>query len=108
MVNRVKIEIMGSNYTIASPESESYVTGLAEEVNKSVKELMEQDSRLTLTAALVLTSLNLADSLKKEQQNGDNIRRQLTEYMNSSPKSLDELSYLRKENERLKKRLEGK
>lgn len=108
MVNRVKIEIMGSNYTIASPESESYVTGLADEVNKSVKELMEQDSRLTLTAALVLTSLNLADSLKKEQQNGDNIRRQLTDYMNSSPKSLDELSYLRKENERLKKRLEGK
>ncbi len=108
MVNRVKIEIMGSNYTIASSESEGYVISLAEDVNKSVRELMEQDSRLTLTAALVLTSLNLADSLKKEQQNGDNIRRQLTEYMNSSPKALDELSYLRKENERLKKRLEGK
>ena len=44
MINRVKIEIMGSNYTIASQESESYVISLAEEVNKEVKELMEQDS----------------------------------------------------------------
>ena len=108
MINRVKIEIMGSNYTIASPESESYVISLAEEVNDQVKELMDQDSRLTLTAALVLTSLDLADRLKKEKENGDNIRRQLTEYMNNSSKDLGELSFLRKENEKLKKRLEGK
>ena len=108
MINRVKIEIMGSNYTIASPESESYVISLAEEVNNQVKELMEQDSRLTLTAALVLTSLDLADRLKKEKENGDNIRSQLTEYMNNSSKDLGELSFLRKENEKLKKRLEGK
>lgn len=108
MVNRVKIEIMGSNYTIASPESESYVLSLADDVNKSVGELMESDSRLTLTAALVLTALGYADNLKKSEENADNIRRQLTDYMNNSSKELSELSFLKKENERLKKRLEVK
>ncbi|MEG2144459.1 MAG: cell division protein ZapA, partial [Oscillospiraceae bacterium] len=63
---------------------------------------------LSITGALMLVALDYLDSLKKSEQNADNIRSQLTEYMNDSGKSLGELNSLKRENEKLRKRLEGK
>lgn len=108
MLNRVKIEIKGAIYNIAGEESEEYVKSLAENMNKAISTVMEADERLSLTSALVLVGLDYVDRLRKSEENADNIRSQLTEYMNDSGKALGELTSLKRENEKLKRRLEGK
>lgn len=108
MQNKVKIEILGSTYTISTNESEEYVKELGVKLNDAIAAVMKNNDALSVTAALMLVALDYLDSLKKSEENADNIRSQLTEYMNDSGKSLGELSFLKRENEKLRKRLEGK
>ena len=65
MTNRVKIEILGAEYTIATPEEEEYVGRLAREIDAQVSQLLDSDSKLSPNAALSLTALSYADSIYK-------------------------------------------
>ena len=105
MLNRVKIEIMGTQYTVASPEDERYVVNLAEEMNEAIKQLMDSNTKLSLNSALVLCALSYADTLKKSEESADHIRAQLSDYLEDCAKARMEADDYRRENEKLHRQL---
>ncbi len=103
MVNKVRIEIAGSRYVIATPEGEERVLSLGREIDAQVRQLMDGNDRVSLNDALVLCCLNYANAYKKSEESADNMRTQLTDYLEEARIELDET---KRENERLKRRLE--
>lgn len=105
MINRVKVEILGAIYTIASPESEEYVRSLASEIDNQVNRLIDSDPKLTPNAALVLCAMGYADSYHKSEQSADNMRAQITDYLDDASKARAELDNARRELDKLKRQL---
>ena len=105
--NRVVITINGARYPIRSMEEPAYVHKLAEEMNASLHTLIHQGN-LSLSEALVLMSLEYLDSYRKAERNLDNMRSQLTEYLEDAAKARLERDEARREVERLERKLSGK
>ena len=105
--NRVVITINGVRYPIRSMEEPSYVHKLAEEMDASLHTLTHQGN-LSLSEALVLLSLEYLDSYRKAERNLDNMRSQLTEYLEDAAKARLERDEARREVERLERMLKGK
>jgi len=102
MINRVKIEILGATYTVATPEEEEYVRALASEIDSQMKQLTDADPKLTPNAALVLCAMGYADMFHKSEQAADNMRAQITDYLDDASKARAELDDARREIARLK------
>ncbi len=102
MINRVKIEILGAGYTIATPEQEDYVRSLANEIDSQMKALTDADPKLTPNAALVLCAMSYADMFHKSEQAADNMRAQLTDYLDDASRARAELDDAKREIARLK------
>lgn len=106
MVNRVRIEIQGGKYVIATPENEEYVKGLSEELDEQIGSIMKQDDRLSLNECLVLCCVSYLDGYKKSEANADRMRSQLTEYLEDAAKARIELDETKRELEQVKRQLE--
>ena len=100
-LNRVVVIINGVRYPIKTIENPDYVNELAQQMNIAVHNLMLSGS-LSLNEALVLIGLEYLDSFKKSNTNLDNMRSQLSEYMEDAALARQELSSLKRELERLK------
>ena len=98
MVNKVRIEIAGSRYVIATPEGEERVLSLGREIDAQVRQLMDGNDRVSLNDALVLCCLNYANAYKKSEES--------TDYLEDATLARIELDETKRENERLKRRLE--
>ncbi|MDD2955768.1 MAG: cell division protein ZapA [Oscillospiraceae bacterium] len=107
MVNRVKIEICGSRYNIASQEPEEYVLELGSQLNNQVKELVAANTALSVNDALVLCAMSYLDSYKKAEANADHMRNQLTEYLEDAARARIEVDEARREVERLTRAMEA-
>ena len=103
MINRVQIEILGASYTIATPESEEYVLELANELDSQMKLLIDTDPKLTHNSALVLCAMGYADMFHKSEQAADNMRAQITDYLDDAASARAELDAVKKELEQLKR-----
>lgn len=101
MHNRVNIEIFGSEYPITTPEDPAYVEKLGEEIDDAVRTLMTESGTASLPEALVLLTLNYLDLYKKSEKNADNLREQLTDYLDEASQARMELAEARAEIERL-------
>ena len=87
MVNKVRIEIAGSRYVIATPEGEERVLSLGREIDAQVRQLMDGNDRVSLNDALVLCCLNYANAYKKSEESADNMRTQLTDYLEDAARA---------------------
>ena len=106
MINRVKVEINGAKYIIATPEKESSVHELAKDLDNQVKQLLQSSERISLNDALVLCALNYADAYKKSEDSSDHMRNQLTDYLEDASKARNELDEAKREIDRLTRRLQ--
>lgn len=106
MINRVRVEVYGSRYTIATPETEGYVQDLADTLNEQIKNLLDGNPKLSFNDALVLCSINYIDAFKKSEQAADHMRGQLTDYLEDAARARIELDEARREMDKLKRRLE--
>ena len=97
MDNYVRIEILGTTYTVASPEDEQYVLSLAKEINDAAVALQQSDPHLSPNDILVLCALASADSCRKSEQNADNLRSQLTGYLDDATRAKQEAAALQKQ-----------
>ncbi|MDD3692804.1 MAG: cell division protein ZapA [Oscillospiraceae bacterium] len=104
--NRVKLEICSTEYIILSDEPEHYVRELADELDKSMRELMDNDPRVSTTMAAVLTALTFADECRKANASADNLRSQIKEYLSENARVRAEAEEARRENERLRRDLD--
>lgn len=103
-VNKVKINILGSNYTISTPEDENYVLDMVEEINKQARTLMES-SRMSAYDAMVLCVLEYADRYRKSEQNADNLRQQLVGYLEDASRARIEVDETTREIEKLNREI---
>lgn len=96
MKNRVTVTIGGQQYTLLAAEEDGYVQKVADYVDGKLKETMA-GGKMAMVDGAVLAALNIADERYKEQQNGENLRRQIKELLEESAKLKMELSECKRE-----------
>ena len=96
MANRTDVTINGTDYTLISEESPSYMQKVAGLVDEKMTDIMAP-GRVSRMDAAVLAAANLADELLKQQSAAENLRRQLKGYLDEAGKAKAELSECRRE-----------
>jgi cell division protein ZapA len=76
-VTRVDVEIFGEYYTLKGTNTQEQLIALAQYVNRKMKQLSGHNTRLSKAQTAVLAALNIADELKKLQEEHDNLVRML-------------------------------
>jgi len=89
MKNKITIELCDKEYVLLSEEGEDYVKSLAAEINGLIEEITYKNLRTSKADATVLTCLDLCDRNRKLTDNNDNMRKQITMYV-------DEIAMLNK------------
>ncbi len=103
---KVKIDIVGSTYTLTTTEPEGHVHDLADEISADIKGLMDRNPTLSLNDALVLCTVSYLNEYKKEHNNADHIRSQLKEYLGDTARARMEADEANRRAEKLQKELD--
>lgn len=106
MTNRVRVEIFGSKYIIDTPEEEAYIHSLAKEINDTAVAMQQRDPHLSPNNIMALCALASTDSYHKSEQACDNLRAQLTQYLEDASSARSELARLQRELDETKRELE--
>lgn len=106
MVNKIKIEIAGASYTVATSEQEGYVRDLAKEMSDDIDGLMVRNPTLSMNDALVLCAIAYLSEYKKEAANSDHIRSQLKEYLGDTARARMEVDEANRRADKLGRELE--
>ena len=96
MANRTDVTINGTDYTLISEESPSYMQKVVALVDEKMTDILSS-GRVSRMDAAVLAATNLADELLKQQSAAENLRRQLKGYLDEAGKAKAELSECRRE-----------
>ena len=96
MKNRVTVTIAGREYNLIAVEDDGYVQKVAAYVDGQISEATG-NGHMSLTDGAVLTAMNIADTLFKEQEVSENLRRQLKEALEETNKVSMELSDAKRE-----------
>ncbi len=97
MNNKVKVTIAGKNYVLNTDETERYTRMLAGKLDKDLEQVMQSDDTIGLTDSVILTALDYLDQYKKASDDADNLRGQLTNYIDDSNKLASKLEAAQKE-----------
>jgi cell division protein ZapA len=84
-VNRVRVEILGTQYTLRGKESEEHMKQVAKLVDELMRQLSESHSYLDLKRIAVLTALNVADELVTLREKYEELTALLDETTRSEP-----------------------
>ena len=93
------------HYTILSEEPAEKIEGLAAQINDRLSELMA-DGRLSLTQALVLVALDLANNVSKQAELTEKYKSEIADYLNDAANAMSERDKYKRELERLKEKKE--
>ena len=99
---RVEEKINNVEYTMVTNEPEEYVQRVALLVNKRMAQIKEGNKQLSTAMTAVLTSINIADELLKNESVLDNIRVELKRYMEEAQTSGEAREAKKLEVEKLK------
>lgn len=103
--NKIKLEICGSNYVIATTDTEEYVLGLAEKLDSDMNQVLMNNPTASITTAAVITAMDYLDELKKSTSGADNMRAQIKDYLEDAAKAKLAAEEARREVERLRREL---
>lgn len=65
MVNKVRVNIAGAPYAIATTDSEKYITSLAKKLDEDIAKLLDGNENLSVTKAAVFCAMDYLDEYKK-------------------------------------------
>ena len=105
MANKVTVTITGTEYTFMSDDSPSYMQKVASLVDDKMTDITAS-GRVSRMDAAVLTAVNLADELFKQQTAAENLRRQVKGYLDEANKAKSELSEAKRQISKLQQRLQ--
>ena len=94
--NRVKLTIGGSDFVLSSDESTEYMEALGRAVDGEMRKLMDENPRMSMNMAAVLTAINNADRARKAEASGDHLRTQVAEYLEENKALRAEMEALRR------------
>ena len=87
--NRIRVSILGSEYVILTEDPEQKIHEMASEVENQINSFIEASPGLSTSMATVLTALNFCDGKNKAENAADNLRIQITDYMQEAETSRD-------------------
>ena len=96
MKNRVTVTIAGQEYTLVGSEDAGYTKKVADHVDAKVQEVLD-GAHVSLVDGAILAAVNIADEYFKEQQAGENLRRQVKENLEEANRLKLELSEAKRE-----------
>ena len=102
MCIRDRVVICGKTYLLQSEESQSYMTMLADSLDKKINEFMDDNESASLTTAAVMVGLALLDDANKSTGDVDNFRAQIKGYVEEAANARIEADRLKKELKELK------
>ena len=105
--NKVDITIRSQVYTIVTDEAPEKVTALANGLNIMLDGIMAS-GKVTLTQALVLAALDLADKAKTYKTLSDKYKSEIADYLEDAERAMTERDRYKRENEKLRERLDIK
>ena len=101
-LNKIKLNIAGSSYTINSMDPEEHVLAIAKTLDQDMKNVLEQSPTASVTAAAVLCAMTYLDKLEKNSKGADNMRLQIKQYLEEANKARYEAEKVKVELEKLK------
>ena len=96
MANKVTMNICGQEYTLVADESAAYMEKVGALVDERMRQVLEA-LHVSQTDAAVLTAVNLADELLKNQAAAENLRRQIKDNLEEVNQLKMELSEAKRE-----------
>lgn len=106
MENKVKVKIIGREYTLGTDNSPEYTLGLAEELDEKMNAMLSEAKSLSGIDVAILCALDAMDEAHKAAANADNIRLQLGEYVSAADRAQSSVDGSKREIASLKKRIE--
>ncbi len=104
--SKVEITVRNQNYTIITDDAPEKVLALANGLNTMLDGIMDS-GKVTLTQALVLAALDLADKAKTYKTLADKYKSEIADYLEDAERAMTERDRYKRENEKLRERLSG-
>ena len=101
-VQKYRLSICGSEYTISTDEPAGYMQELAAQVDASMRNLLNSNERITLVQAAILTALTNADTAHKQEASAENLRDQMKDFISENARARQEADTARREAVRLR------
>lgn len=105
-VNKVKLSIGGTEYSILAEDDVKYVQELGKELDIAFSKIMKSNASISTTQAAVLLALDYADERKKAVATADRLREQIKDYLDDASDAKSKADWARHEAEALKKETE--
>ena len=103
--NKIKLEICGASYVIATTDTEEYILSLAEKLDADMNQMMTNNPSASIATAAVITALGYLDELKKSTSGADNMRAQIKDYLEDAATAKLSAEEARREGERLRREI---
>ena len=73
MVNKVRVNIAGTPYAIATTDSEKYIQTLAKKLDEDITKLLDGNENLSVTKAAVFCAMDYLDEYRKSTGSAENM-----------------------------------
>ena len=103
MVNKVRVNIAGTPYAIATTDSEKYILGLAKKLDEDITKLLDTNDNLSVTKAAVFCAMDYLDEYRKSTGSAENMRSQIQDYIADAARAKLAEDKVRTENETLRR-----
>ena len=94
-MERIRIDILGQEYTVVSDESPKYVRSLAKRLASHISSILDSGANVPQNAAMALVAISYLDELEKSTA-------AIEELKATNTKQIDEIAKLKSEIEELK------
>ena len=81
MVNKVRVNIAGTPYAIATTDPEKYILSLAKKLDEDITKLLDDNANLSVTKAAVFCAMDYLDEYRKSTGSAENMLREQLEKM---------------------------
>ncbi|MDO4731358.1 MAG: cell division protein ZapA [Clostridia bacterium] len=102
---RVKINVLGVDYTILTENDERYVLDIANKIDKQANIMLNSNPNITNIMSMILIAMEYGDELNKEKQTSENLRIKINEYISETSKLKLELNKAQNRIEKLNQSL---
>ena len=103
MVNKVRVNIAGTSYAIATTDTEKYILSLAKKLDEDITKLLDDNENLSVTKAAVFCAMDYLDEYRKSTGSAENMRGQIQDYIADAARAKLAEDKIRAENEVLRR-----
>ncbi len=101
--HRVEVSILNTNYAILTEENDEYIKTIAKEVEQNIEQVMLNNENISSMSAVILTSMDYCDKIKKSADGVNELYKQTQEYKKMAESYREALEKANKEIESLKR-----